>query len=81
MLFNVLYSRFVLDIEVGVGTDGGQTWSDEAWMDIGALGQYQTRVQWFQLGMGNYRVWRVKMSDPVKSILLGAYYDARSTRA
>jgi hypothetical protein len=97
-LFNIIFTRFVLSMEVGVGTDGGppgnnprialswsddggQTFGDDVWMPIGEIGEFQTRVQWFQLGMSNNRVWRVKMSDPVKAVLCGAYYDAKATRA
>tara|TARA_A200000113_G_scaffold42735_1_gene34640 strand:+ start:4772 stop:6184 length:1413 start_codon:yes stop_codon:yes gene_type:complete len=77
----VTHSQFELDMEVGVGLndgqgkepkvmmqysdDGGHTWSDELWRDIGAMGKYKTRVKWNRLGRSRDRVYRVKVSDPV----------------
>lgn len=95
-LFGIVFTRFVLDLEVGIGTDGinqgnnpqvalqwsddgGYSWSNESWQPAGVIGQTRTRVQWFNLGYTNNRVWRIKMSDPVKWVILGAYYDAKST--
>lgn len=52
--------------------DGGHTWSNERWANIGQLGNYGTRVIWRRLGSARDRVYRVKITDPVKVVLLGA---------
>jgi hypothetical protein len=52
--------------------DGGHTWSNERWTDIGTIGRTKTRVIWRRLGCSRDRVYRVKVSDPVKVVLIGA---------
>lgn len=77
----ISYASFELDMEVGKGLtsgqgsdpkimmqysdDGGFTWSSEIWRDIGPLGNYRTRVNWYRLGSGRDRVFRVRVSDPI----------------
>lgn len=61
--------------------DGGHTWSDEAWasagQNMGGVGEYKTRVIWRRLGMARDRVYRVKITDPVKVALIGAELDVQ----
>lgn len=57
--------------------DGGQTWSNEYWRDIGAIGKRLTRVIWRRLGSSRDRVYRVRVSDPVKVVLIGAELDVK----
>jgi hypothetical protein len=52
--------------------DGGHTWSNERYADAGKLGNRKTRVKWRRLGMSRDRVYRVKITDPVKVVLIGA---------
>lgn len=52
--------------------DGGHSWSNERWADIGKLGVRNTRVIWRRLGSSRDRVYRVRISDPVKVTLIGA---------
>lgn len=52
--------------------DGGHTWSDELWAEIGAGGEYATRAKWWRLGQGRDRVFEVTVSDPVKVLMIGA---------
>jgi hypothetical protein len=52
--------------------DGGHSWSNEYWTDIGAIGETRTRVVWRRLGSSRDRVYRVKISDPVKVVFIGA---------
>lgn len=84
----ITHARFELDMETGVGltsgqgidpqamlqwsNDGGHTWSNERWKTIGATGEYRTRLSWNRLGQAMNRVYRVMVTDPVKSTLLGA---------
>lgn len=89
----VFCSSFWLDMEVGIGldggvqgsspmvildwsNDGGHTWSSESWAladaGSGAIGDYSKRVIWNRLGSFRQRVFRVKITDPVKVRLIDA---------
>ena len=61
--------------------DGGRTWSNEQWREIGPLGSYRTRVKWQRLGRGRDRVWQLVITDPVKIAIVGAYFDAQAGRS
>ena len=80
-----------LDAETGVGLvvgqgsqpeamlrwsdDGGHTWSNEHWREMGAIGQYGYRTIWRRLGMTvklRDRVYEVSGTDPVKIAIMGA---------
>ena len=64
--------------------DGGHTWSNEHWVKIGKIGQYGRRAIWRRLGMTEKirdRVYEVSMTDPVKTIILGAELHASPTNA
>ncbi len=84
---------FQLDMEVGIGLDGGvqgsspvvsldfsddggHTWSNESWTladnSAGAIGNYKTRVKWNRLGSFRDRIFRVQMTDPVKTVWIDA---------
>jgi hypothetical protein len=55
--------------------DGGHTWSNEHWTDLGRIGQYGRRAFWRRLGMTQKlrdRVYEVSGTDPVKIVILGA---------
>lgn len=52
--------------------DGGHSWSNEKWANIGAIGKTKARVLWRRLGASRDRVYRVTITDPVKVTLLGA---------
>lgn len=56
--------------------DGGHSWSNEYWQDIGKLGVRRGRVLWRRLGSSRDRVYRVVISDPVKVVLIGAELSA-----
>ncbi len=51
---------------------GGQTWSHEHWVSIGALGQYLSRAIWRRLGRSRARIYRLRVSDPVRVAIIGA---------
>lgn len=53
--------------------DGGHTWSNEHWTGIGAMGKYQKQAIWNRLGhTRSGRVFELKVSDPIKTVILGA---------
>lgn len=85
----VRYDRFELEFEAGTGLlegqgsnpivmldwsdDGGHTWSNIRYLEFGGVGEYSKRCFTTQLGSSRDRVFRIRISDPVKSVLLGAY--------
>ena len=84
--------RFTLDMDEGVGlttgqgsdpevmlqfsNDGGNTYSYELWQPIGKIGEYKDRVVWHRLGQGREYIFRIKISDSVRVVILGAYINA-----
>jgi hypothetical protein len=52
--------------------DGGSTWSNEHWKDIGKIGQYKNRCIWRRLGWARDRVFEVVVTDPVKMVIVSA---------
>lgn len=82
---------FQIDIEGGVGLATGQgsdpqmmlsfsddrgfTWSNELWRSMGKIGNYGLRVMWRRLGQFRSRVFKIRISDPVKRVVIQAYAD------
>lgn len=52
--------------------DGGSTWSNEHWITIGKIGQYQNRAIWRRLGWSRDRIFEVVVSDPIKAVIVSA---------
>jgi len=55
--------------------DGGHTWSNEHWSEMGRSGSYSKRIFWRRLGMTmklRDRVYEVSGTDPVKIAIMGA---------
>lgn len=81
--------ELIIDVESGVGLttgqgsdpqlmlkysdDGGNTWSSEIWQSIGKIGAYGTRVSFQNLGESRNRIFWLRMTDPVKFVITGAY--------
>lgn len=65
--------------------DGGHTWSNEIWGSIGEatgqIGQFKKRVVFNRLGSARDRVFRLKITDPVKVNIIGAYLDLEAGAA
>jgi hypothetical protein len=55
-----------------VSNDGGYTWSNEIWRQMGKAGQYSFRTKWNGLGIGRLFVIKISVSDPVKFIITAA---------
>lgn len=53
-------------------SDGGYTYGNEMWADIGRIGQRKKRVIWRRLGSARDRVFKLQISDPVRRVLVGA---------
>lgn len=52
--------------------DGGRTWSSEYSASLGRQGEYKTRLIWRRLGSPRNRIFRLRITDAVKKVLLGA---------
>lgn len=81
-----------LDMEVGVGNtaspapvvrlswsdNGGKTWSNPLTRSLGAMGEYNTEVFYKQLGRAKNRIYKIEVTDKVKTSLLGGYVEVHS---
>lgn len=81
---------FQLDIDTGVGLtsgqgsdpvamlrysrDGGKTWGNALWRSFGKIGEYSKRCIWHRVGGGDRTVFEVRITDPVKRNITGAYF-------
>jgi hypothetical protein len=58
--------------------DGGRTFGNEFWRPAGKIGQYRRRVEWRRLGrVPSHRVFRFRMSDPVKAVWIKSELEAQ----
>lgn len=93
-LANVFYKTMQVDIQPGVGTltinprlvlqisrDGGNTWGNPIYANMGLVGHYRTRARWARLGYGRDLVFRVFCDDPVNIVFLSAYMEAETGTA
>jgi hypothetical protein len=55
-----------------VSRDGGHTWGNQKWTSIGRQGEYLNRAVWRRLGRARNFVFRVSVTDPVKTTIIGA---------
>ena len=59
-----------------LSNDGGKTWPIERPKSMGKIGEYTTAVYWWQLGSAYDRRFKLRISDPVKRVILGANIEA-----
>lgn len=55
-----------------MSNDSGHNWGSERWASMGRLGQTKLRPRWERLGSARDRVFEVRISDPVKVVIIGA---------
>ena len=60
--------------------DGGHLWSNEHWREIGKRGAYGKRVKWSRMGRSRGRIFELKITDPIKVVLIAAYAEITSGR-
>ena len=58
--------------------DNGNTWSNQHWTELGAMGEYQTRVMWDRLGSARDRTFRISITDPVPRRIVSATVTAKA---
>jgi hypothetical protein len=63
-----------------ISRDGGRTWGNELVAGFGKLGQYLRHVAFRRLGYARDWVFEVRISDPVKRVLLGASFEVEVAR-
>lgn len=84
----VSYPSLQVDMESGVGLvtgqgsdpqamlrwsdDGGHSWSNGIWRTFGKIGKYGERVKYNRLGASRDRIFELKITDPVKVVIIGA---------
>jgi hypothetical protein len=68
---NAVNPRAVLEIS----NDGGKTWGNPIYAQMGEIGRWYTRARWQRLGSSRDRVFRVTVTDPVKVQLLSCMLD------
>lgn len=66
-----------VDPVVGLRTsnDGGYTWGPSRMREVGAIGEYATRVRWEQCGSARDRVWELWSSDPAPTRWFDFYWN------
>lgn len=52
--------------------DFGNSWSTERWRSMGTEREFNTKCKWQKLGSSRDRIYKLKISDPVKRVILGA---------
>lgn len=93
----VSYASLQVDMESGVGLvtgqgsdpqamltwsdDGGHSWSTEKWRTFGKIGEYSIRVKWNRLGVSRDRIFELKISDPVKVVIIGSVAEIEALAA
>lgn len=60
-------------IMLRISKDGGHTWSSEMWRQLGAIGEYEKRCIWRNLGSGHKLTAELTVSDPVKAVLIAGF--------
>jgi len=84
-------ARLWVDMEGGVGLqsgqgsdpemmlqiskDGGHSWGNEKTTKMGKIGEYMKRIIYRRLGRGYDWLFRLRCSEPVKTVFVGAWVD------
>lgn len=61
--------------------DGGHTYIGERWVSMGRIGKTKARAFWNKCGSARDRVWKIKITDPVKVVLIDAKIEASEGRS
>jgi hypothetical protein len=56
-----------------ISRDGGKTYGAELWRSIGMVGKYTARALWNRLGRARDWVFKVRITDPVKVVIIAAW--------
>jgi hypothetical protein len=86
-------SRLRVDLEGGVGIndgqgsdpkimlqvsrDNGHTWGFQLWTNLGKIGEYMSRAEWRRLGLSRDWLFRIRVTDPVKFVIIAAIIEGQ----
>lgn len=59
-------------VSMSISKDGGFTYGNEIFRSIGQIGQYLYRSIWYRLGQARDWVFRFRITDPIKVVIIGA---------
>lgn len=62
-------------VMLDISNDGGKTYGNQRTRTAGALGKYQTRVQFWKLGASRDRVYKMTVSDPIPWRIIDGFYN------
>lgn len=60
-------------LSLRISKDGAKTWSDYYTTSMGAVGKYQTEVNFRRLGVSQQTTFEISTSEPVKISFIGSY--------
>jgi hypothetical protein len=60
-------------VSLALSKDGARTWIDCGSASFGTIGQYQTKVEFRRLGIAEQMTFKIRITDPVKVAITGAY--------
>jgi hypothetical protein len=66
-------------IMLQISRDGGKTWGDMLWRTSGKAGEYKHRALWYKLGTARQFTFKIRCTDPVFNVILGAIADIEAT--
>lgn len=61
--------------QLSLSNDGGRTWFGSQLKQIGVVGNFLRGVVFQRLGMARVRTFRLRVTDPVKRCITGAYFN------
>lgn len=64
-----------------ISRDGGHTWGNELWANWGKIGEYTHRAEWRRLGQGRDYVFKVRVTDSVKTVFINAFIEGEESQA
>lgn len=60
-------------ITLRISKDGGKTYGNWYGASMGKVGNYRAKAKWRRLGLADQATFHVRITDPVKRVLIGAY--------
>ncbi len=60
-----------------ISRDNGHTWGSEIWTTIGGIGSYTSRAEWRRLGQARDWIFKIRVTDPVKVVIIRAVAEAQ----
>lgn len=63
------------EVMLQISKDGGHTFGNELWQELGKSGEYRKQLSWRRLGVSRDFAFRVRVSDPAKVVLINAALD------